>query len=235
MTYSADDIIAAARQSAEVHRGWKTQFDTLAADLREMHDQWSCSRCGREAIVITHDGQFCGSCQWARLIKSGCVAVNVGSYTNPDQRCRMPVQHLGETRLPLCDRHYSLLVMSVRDEVRKEAHAVALERAAELAGSADDAVVYFVAQGAYVKIGTTTNLTARLRALSSPGGGCRRPDDLPVGDVELLVTQSGGRAAEQLLHRRFGSLRVAGEWFRREPELDVYVEQIRSRGEGAAA
>lgn len=62
-------------------------------------------------------------------------------------------------------------------------------------------VVYFVLNGNRVKIGTTTNLRNRVRALS-----------LPAGNVIAVVP--GGRSKEADLHATLSHLRVGRtEWF----------------------
>lgn len=66
--------------------------------------------------------------------------------------------------------------------------------------------IYFIRAGedGPVKIGTTEDLAARMR-------------DLQVGNHEelrLVRTIEGGAGHEQFLHRRFGHLRIRGEWFR---------------------
>ena len=62
--------------------------------------------------------------------------------------------------------------------------------------------VYFVKSGDLIKIGFTTNLPDRVRALHLNGPG-----------VELLCSYRGDRALEQALHREFADHRRHGEWF----------------------
>ncbi|WP_381801153.1 GIY-YIG nuclease family protein [Streptomyces niveus] len=74
-----------------------------------------------------------------------------------------------------------------------------------------DPVVYFLRNGERVKIGTTTNLRARITALS-----------LRQSDVILLL--DGGRTLEAAMHRRFSSHRQAGtEWFNFADEIKDFV------------
>lgn len=77
-------------------------------------------------------------------------------------------------------------------------------------------VVYFIGMGDLIKIGTTTNLQRRVMGLS-----------LTMGHV--LATEPGGYALEEKLHEKFTALREHGEWFRAEPELLAYVEEVKAR------
>lgn len=88
-------------------------------------------------------------------------------------------------------------------------------------------VVYVIGQPGQrvAKIGTTSNLRARLRAIQT---GC------PVR-LEVLWTCPGGRVLESWLHRAFGERRLEGEWFdfgEYDPVLSVQktVEQARIMG-----
>lgn len=88
-------------------------------------------------------------------------------------------------------------------------------------------VVYFVERQGFVKIGTSTNLEQRLRAI---GKGGQMIEGMTVGPVRLLATMPGDHRHEKLLHARFHRLRVEGEWFlpdtwlcefiRRQPDVD---------------
>lgn len=88
--------------------------------------------------------------------------------------------------------------------------------------------VYFIRRSADangpVKIGFTKDLPNRLRALytATPGG------------VELVTEIQGGtRALETHLHERFSHLRLSGEWFNSDEELDRLVSQIKRAGPAA--
>jgi hypothetical protein len=70
-----------------------------------------------------------------------------------------------------------------------------------------DSVVYFAqrASDGCVKIGTTTDLDARLRRLRSEHG-----HDV----IELIGTAPGGGYQEAQFHRALAEWRLGGEWFR---------------------
>lgn len=76
--------------------------------------------------------------------------------------------------------------------------------------------VYFLAGGGLIKIGISTNLTSRIRAIrnSSPT------------ELELLGTLPGGSATEGLLHMRFGEHRQHGEWFADVPAIRDYLASM---------
>lgn len=74
-------------------------------------------------------------------------------------------------------------------------------------------LVYFLALGDRVKIGTTTELRRRIRTLAL------RPEH-----VALLL--DGGADVEKSFHARFGSLREGTtEWFKNTGELSAYIAE----------
>ncbi|MCP9209296.1 GIY-YIG nuclease family protein [Streptomyces cucumeris] len=77
-------------------------------------------------------------------------------------------------------------------------------------------VVYYVRRGTMVKIGTTTNLHERMRAI------------LPE---EILATEPGGQKTEFARHRQFSALRVDGqrEWFHAGAALQDHVQRVRAQ------
>ena len=85
--------------------------------------------------------------------------------------------------------------------------------------------VYYARQGDYIKIGSSGNVTQRMRDLARELN--TRPRDLPLGPVQLLATHAGGRRSERTLHRRFKHLRVRGEWFRATPDLLAHISRIK--------
>lgn len=86
---------------------------------------------------------------------------------------------------------------------------------------ARDAGVYFVRAGDSVKIGTSTNIAARIRSLQT---GCPVP-------LELLAVAKGGQAEEAEFHRRFAQLRKNGEWFRADGQLLRFIDHFVARKE----
>lgn len=81
-------------------------------------------------------------------------------------------------------------------------------------------VVYFVQCGidGPIKIGTTTNLSARLSSLrtSQPHG------------LAVLAIADGGRELEKAYHKQFAAHRTVGEWF--NPHSDILCEVNRLEG-----
>lgn len=76
-------------------------------------------------------------------------------------------------------------------------------------------LVYFIAGAGLIKIGCTTNLTSRFRAI-------RNSSPVPV---ELLGTMRGGSLAEAFAHDRWAGQRRHGEWFEDTPELRAYIAE----------
>lgn len=79
-------------------------------------------------------------------------------------------------------------------------------------------VVYYVTRvdkPGLVKIGTTRNLTTRLRELGSRGR-----------TVTLLATEPGDRTLEATRHAEFGPMRVEGEWFTFGAPILAHVHRI---------
>jgi Meiotically up-regulated gene 113 len=71
-------------------------------------------------------------------------------------------------------------------------------------------VVYFAARDGLIKIGTTRYLHHRLRTLKA----------------SLVAAVPGLPEDEREIQDRFQSLRVNGEWYRAEPELLAYIEDL---------
>lgn len=172
-----------------------------------------------------------------------CLAV-----TQKGTRCRLPVEDDS-----MCDRHRDMRVLWDRSYAAFRApwyHRVSLpeayrqvfirairdadlvardqqvpreifERARELR---QESVVYFVERDGLIKIGTTTNLRARLRSLGQ--GGCKMPEGMTVGPVTLLASTPGDRVDESQYHERFRKQRVGGEWFRPNKALLRVIEDL---------
>lgn len=72
-----------------------------------------------------------------------------------------------------------------------------------------------------VKIGTTTNMKSRLKALRD----CC-PDKLRIlGSFK----STDDRLVERILHRKFESARSHGEWFRQTPDLMAFIERFANK------
>jgi hypothetical protein len=79
---------------------------------------------------------------------------------------------------------------------------------------AHEDVVYFLRNGNRIKIGWSSSLATRLRALC-----------LPRDSAVLLL--SGGVSLEGRLHKHFSAYRVPGtEWFSAHPELTSFIEAM---------
>jgi hypothetical protein len=80
--------------------------------------------------------------------------------------------------------------------------------------SSRDPLVYFISvESDLIKIGYTTNLSARLRSLRTA-----HPNEL-----RIVLAIPGSRDDERELHRRFAEFRVGREWFRRSKPIDDYI------------
>lgn len=84
-------------------------------------------------------------------------------------------------------------------------------------------VVYFAERQGFVKIGTTTNLAARVGALNR---GDSAIAGMTILAVDVLATMPGGRQVEQSIHKLFQDLRFEGEWFLFEAPLTDFVAAI---------
>lgn len=73
-------------------------------------------------------------------------------------------------------------------------------------------VVYYLKLGNRVKIGTSTNLKARLKAV---------PYEI------LIAVEPGGNALERRRHAQFANLRRNGEWFEATQELLEFAVTVR--------
>lgn len=71
-----------------------------------------------------------------------------------------------------------------------------------------EGLVYFIRFGDRIKIGFTTNLQSRMKAI---------PYD------EILMVTPGTMDDERQCHQAFAHLRETGEWFRADPELLAFI------------
>jgi hypothetical protein len=74
--------------------------------------------------------------------------------------------------------------------------------------------VYYMRIGNRIKIGWTTNLTERLKA---------------INPEELVATEEGGRKLEKRRHSQFADLRTHGEWFRMDEPLIGHLVALNQR------
>lgn len=83
----------------------------------------------------------------------------------------------------------------------------------EAATKAARSVVYYIRSGDLVKIGVTTDLTARLKALNVP-------------DLVVLGTEPGDVRLERQRHAEFATERVRGEWFALSPRILDHIRTV---------
>ncbi len=91
-------------------------------------------------------------------------------------------------------------------------HASTLPRKASLCNP-DVCQMYFIAGAGLIKIGISTNIKSRFRAI-------RNSSPVPL---ELLGVTPGGTFKEGRAHQRFLQLRRHGEWFEDCPELREFI------------
>lgn len=199
----------------------------------------------------------CLECDWADVGAPGrCIAPTVNQvYRTPDGRCSRLAgvggycrQHarsrpqiwdemcrsfrVNPCRSGLPDAYLQVFTRALRDagmaaENERDVQD-ALHRAKRARGTS---VVYFVEREGLIKIGTTTNLKARLKAISKGGN---MPPGMTVGPVLLLASTPGDRSDEARFHRRFDKQRIPKtEWFRPCKALRHLIEDLnRARERG---
>lgn len=136
--------------------------------------------------------------------------------------------------VPLCEYHRmqvallvvpDLLAAAARAEIARahpktlpseESHAlISGARRAEIAhylAGPHGAMVYFIENGALVKIGYTTNLRSRVSRLA-------------LREKNIMLLLRGGPTLERALHTQFAAHRVDGtEWFELSQEIREFIE-----------
>lgn len=195
--------------------------------------------CGRK---MTPDGQAgygayrcgCGARIKVSLINRPKVTC-AGSYSG--EPCRSEVHLLDP--FPVCKEHYSSSGLQAYQawtsgaprEIAEEIKRQVLERhrrdreqeltelglkqvGGHVIAERQHPVVYFLRAGDLVKIGTTVDLVARMKAFNLP-------------TLVVLATEPGYHARERELHQQFSDLRHEREWFRLEEPLVGYINGIR--------
>ena len=134
------------------------------------------------------------------------------SYSEP---CFYPECHASRSLKvdqPICDSHLASIYRSVSDLFKDlDRHSDDVVSDSQLRRRnpyAEVGVVYFMRFGDRVKIGFTTNLRDRLRAV---------PND------ELLGSMPGSRHTERKTHSHFAHLRIKGEWFSMGDDLLEFI------------
>jgi len=75
--------------------------------------------------------------------------------------------------------------------------------------------VYFVRVPGFIKIGWTTDITARIAGMQTGSPHL----------IELLATRPGSIQDERDMHSRFAHLHFRGEWFHEHPLILTYIEK----------
>lgn len=130
--------------------------------------------------------------------------------------CMKDAQTKYRIGVPLCNRHMLSLMTELR-EIEKAAvseFVAANPRATKLAegvAPAHEPLVYYVRFRDRIKIGTSTNIQARLRSIPHEA---------------LLGTEPGGIDVERRRHRQFADERTNGEWFTATSRILQHIESI---------
>lgn len=90
---------------------------------------------------------------------------------------------------------------------------------ADVATDAPQSVVYFVRIGKNIKIGVTTNLKRRMKAMQTY-----------ASDIKLLIEMPGDRSLEQKLHDLLAESRVARELFHQDYRVISFIDQFQYNG-----
>lgn len=141
----------------------------------------------------------------------------------PRRECVYPLCHAeAVAMIGVCLDHAMMVWKVVEDTLddlvakhrNPDSPRQAIIRARRQAEETPSSVVYIVKLGDRVKIGFTTNLDQRMR-------------DIP--HEEILAVVPGTMDDEKRCHAAFAHLRVAGEWFRAEPELLAFAQEVDTR------
>lgn len=90
-----------------------------------------------------------------------------------------------------------------------------------------DCGVYFIRSGSFIKIGLSKRVRSRASSIATAS---------PQGMEVLAILPCPVDAlpyVESRLHARFAELRVRGEWFRDQPVLLEFIEEVRADGTDA--
>lgn len=101
-------------------------------------------------------------------------------------------------------------------ESRYAEQLAAEERRRPEPSTSHDPIVYYMLNGGLVKIGTSTNVIARMEAIT--------PE-------RLAAVEPGDAKVERQRHREFADLRSHREWFRLDDRLAEHVEAARIKFE----
>lgn len=128
--------------------------------------------------------------------------------------------------ISLPEAYKQVFIRAIRDAgLVADAQKVTRETFEQARRLRHSSVVYFVEREGYIKIGTTSSLRQRLKALAR--GSCSMPPGVKPGPVELLATTFGDRKVEGSFHFQFRSQRVGStEWFRPNKALRSLIADL---------
>ena len=122
-----------------------------------------------------------------------------------------PAEGLG---FPLCPNHCRTVYLQVKDMLDNASLSLTIRSAYNYGKpkrtSKTLGKIYFARIENLIKIGYSTNVRQRMKALNG----------------QVLATIPGTTSTEKAMHARFGSLWVRGEYFRPEQELMDYIDSI---------
>lgn len=187
----------------------------------------SCGRTMSPDVIAGRGGFRCG-CGARIRVTIARTATCIGIGEDGD-RCRMrPIRESAKAGMSLCRQHYEgyLTVLDLIGRAERATQILDPDKflirdpdpdeaqrwSEQLHRYAAQSVVYYVRIGETIKIGTTTNMKARMGGLMVD---------------EVLATEPGDRQLEAMRHKQFRHLRIRGERFRPEPDLLSHVAMVR--------
>jgi hypothetical protein len=193
-----------------------------------MNDMTVACACGRTMTpdALAGRGSFRCGCG-VRVKITIAIPASCTGLAEDGHRCRlMPVRESAQFSLSLCAQHYQGY-LDMLDLIREgERASETIEQLATWTDEdlsdeifrehrrmyAEQAVVYYVRIRDLIKIGTTTNMRARMSRLLAD---------------EVLATEPGGEELENMRHKQFAHLKVRGERFAPAPDLLSHIAMIR--------
>lgn len=177
----------------------------MTPDALRGKDAYRCG-CGARVKIAIPDTKRCAGYRDGHRCRSTPIA------GLPVDLCAEHADELRNLwRLDFSERQREWTEGEYRPEIlarRNEARQKLWDACQDPVKRPDPPCVYYLQFGDRIKIGTTTNLTQRLR-------------DIPHD--KLLATEPGNETMERRRHRQFAALRITGEWFRAERELLAHI------------
>jgi hypothetical protein len=212
-----------------------------------------CACCDGTTFVIdtyAPDEKRCLDCNWSWVVRGFGYSAPTDLALPDEEQCVSPVEtgylqghrcrrRVSNDALRMCyvhekdwDREQSRLRYEDDRKLAQDEPKSWIGKDIKAERDAGESVVYFVAKGDLVKIGTSTNVKKRVAAISK---GSSLLDGMTVGPVQLLVTMPGGYRLEARLHEQFHGFWVGGEWFQMNPKLARLIARLQRRSEQEAA